>query len=98
MSLQLSGESLCLSKNSSYFPESLSVQIVKAHAIPCPHQPPTRSDNTVSVAQGSTATSGASKQLLPPDKVFKKKSHCKNQQLRQAIHRGNRGYNKTTNI
>ena len=37
------------------------IQCVKAHAIPCPHQPPTRGDNTVSVAQGSTATPGATK-------------------------------------
>ncbi len=28
-------------------------------------------DNTVSVAQGGTATPGATKQLLPPDRVFK---------------------------
>ena len=32
------------------------IQRVKALAIPCPHQPPTRGDNTVSVAQGGTAT------------------------------------------
>ena len=30
-------------------------------------------DNTVSVAQGGTATPGATKQLLPPDRVFKRK-------------------------
>ena len=29
-------------------------------------------DNTVSVTQGGTATPGATKQLLPPDRVFKK--------------------------
>ena len=45
---------------------------MKARAITCPHQPPTRSDNTVSVAQGGTATPGAIKQLLPPEMVFKK--------------------------
>ena len=45
---------------------------VKPRAIPCPHQPPTRGDNTVSVAQGGTATPGATKQLLSPDRVFKK--------------------------
>ena len=28
-------------------------------------------DNTVSVAQGGTATPGATKLLLPPDRVFK---------------------------
>ena len=28
------------------------IQHVKAYAIPCPHQPPTRGDNTVLVAQG----------------------------------------------
>ena len=39
------------------------IQRVKARAIPCPHQPPTRGDNTVSVAQGGTTTPGATKQL-----------------------------------
>ena len=29
-------------------------------------------DNTVPVAQGSTATPSATKQILPPDKVFKR--------------------------
>ena len=29
-------------------------------------------DNTVSVSQGGTATLGATKQLLPPDRIFKK--------------------------
>ena len=48
------------------------IQRVKAWAIPCPHQLPTRGDNTVSVAQGGTATPGATKQLLPPDRVFKR--------------------------
>ena len=48
------------------------IQHVKAHAILCPHQPPTRGDNTVSVAQGGNATPGATKQLLPPDRVFKR--------------------------
>ena len=33
-------------------------------------------DNTVSVAQGGTATPGATEQLLPPDRVFKKKNLC----------------------
>ena len=47
------------------------IQCVKVHVVPCPHQPPTRSDNTVSVAQGSTATPGATKQLLPPDRVLR---------------------------
>ena len=44
---------------------------MKACAIPCPHQLPTRGDNTVSVAQGGTATPGATKQLLLPDRVSK---------------------------
>ena len=44
------------------------IQRVKARAIPCPHQPPTRGDNTVSVAQGGT---GATKQLLPKDRVLR---------------------------
>ena len=47
------------------------IQRVKARAIPSPHQPPTRGDNTVSVARGGTATPGATKQLLPPDKVLR---------------------------
>ena len=47
------------------------IQRVKARAIPCPHQPPTRGDNTVSVAQGGTATPGTTKQLLPPDRVLR---------------------------
>ena len=46
---------------------------MKAHAIPCPHQLSTRGDNTVSVAQGGTATPGASNLLLLPDRVLKKK-------------------------
>ena len=29
-------------------------------------------DNTVSVTQGGTATPGATEQLLPPDRVFKR--------------------------
>ena len=48
------------------------IQRMKARAIPCPHQPPTRGDNTVSVAEGGTATPGAIKQLLAPDMVFKR--------------------------
>ena len=32
-------------------------------------------DNTVSVAQGGTATPGTTKQLLPPDRVFKREYH-----------------------
>ena len=47
------------------------IQRVKARAIPCPHQPPSRGDNTVSVAQGGTATPGSTKQLLPPDRVLR---------------------------
>ena len=47
------------------------IQRVKARAIPCPHQPPTRGDNTDSVAQGGTATPGTTKQLLPPDRVLR---------------------------
>ena len=40
---------------------------MKVCAIPCPHQPPTRGDNT-----GDTATPGANKQLLPSDRLFKR--------------------------
>ena len=43
----------------------------ETRAIPCPHQLPTRGDNTVSVAQGGTATPGTTKQLLPPDRVLR---------------------------
>ena len=46
------------------------IQRVKARAIPCTHQPPTRGDNTVSVTQGVTATPGATKQLLPADRIY----------------------------
>ena len=48
------------------------IQRVKARVIPCHHQPPTRSDNTVSVAQGSSATPGTTKQVLLPGRVFKR--------------------------
>ena len=44
---------------------------MKARAIPCPHQSPTRVDKKISVAQDVTATPGATKQLLPPDRVLK---------------------------
>ena len=47
------------------------MQRVKARAIPCPHHPPTRGDNTVSEAQGGTATPGATNQLLLPDRVLR---------------------------
>ena len=47
------------------------IQRVKTRAIPYPQQPPSRGDNTVSVAQGGTATPGATKQLLPPDRVLR---------------------------
>ena len=52
------------------------IQRVKARAIPCLHQPPTSGDNTVSVAQGGTATPGATKQLLPPDRVLRELYIC----------------------
>ena len=45
-------------------------QRVKACAIPCPYQPLTRGDNTVSVAQVGTATPGATKQLLMPNPFY----------------------------
>ena len=47
------------------------IQCVKPCAIPYPHQPPTRGDNTVSVAQGGTPTPGDTKQLLPSDRVLR---------------------------
>ena len=43
---------------------------MKARAILCPHQPPIRGDNTVSLAQGGTVTPGATKQLLPLVKLY----------------------------
>ena len=52
------------------------IQRVKARAIPCPHQPPTKGDNTVSVTQGGTAIPGATKQLLPPDRVLRELYIC----------------------
>ena len=58
---------------------------MKAHALPCPHQPPTRGDNTVSVAQGGTATPGATKQLLPPDRVFKRIIYIYADKLRAEV-------------
>ena len=36
-----------------------------------PSSAASQDDNTVSVAQGGTATPGATKQLFPPDRVFK---------------------------
>ena len=48
------------------------IQLVKARATPCPHQMPTRGDNTVLVAQDGIATPGTTKQLLQPDRVFKR--------------------------
>ena len=47
------------------------IQHVKAREIPSSHQPPTRGDNIVSVAQGGTATPGTTKQLLPLDRVLR---------------------------
>ena len=57
-------------KQLSFFKFS-SYNVPKAGAIPCLHQPPTRGHNTVSVAQGGTATPGATKQLLPPDRLLR---------------------------
>ena len=48
------------------------IQRVKARVIPCPHQPPTSGDDTISVAQSVSANPGATKQLLPPIRVFKR--------------------------
>ena len=63
------------------------MQRVKAHMIPCPHQLPARGDNTVSVAQGGTATPGTTKQLLPPDKVFKRIIYARSIKSRDYIGR-----------
>ena len=40
------------------------IQRVKTRAIPCPHQPPARVDNTVSVARGGTATCTVYRSIL----------------------------------
>ena len=48
------------------------IQRVKVRAIPCPHQAPSQGDNTVSVAEGGTATPGATQQHLPLDRVLRK--------------------------
>ena len=40
-------------------------------------------DNTVSIAQGGTATPGATKQLLPPDRVFKRNIYIS---FKYAVH------------
>ena len=47
------------------------IRRVKARAIPWHHQSRNRGDNTVSIAQDGTATPGATKQLLPPDRDLK---------------------------
>ena len=60
------------------------IQCVKARAIPCPHQLPTRGDNTVSVAQGS---SGTTKQLLPRNRVFKRIIYSRSIKSRDYIGR-----------
>ena len=70
MSLKLSEESFCLSKESSCFLESLGIQIfimqrVKARAILCSHQPPTRV-----ITQFRQLKAVLS--LLLPDRVFKR--------------------------
>ena len=57
--------------NKDYIYIYIFIRRVKARATPCPHQPPTRRDNTVSVTQGGTAIPGATKQLLPPDRVLR---------------------------
>ncbi len=59
---------------------------VKACVIPCPHQLPTRGDKTISVAEGNTATPGATKQLLPWDSVFKRIIYICQVNLEQRLH------------
>ena len=60
------------------------IQRVKEHTIPCPQQQPTRGDNTVSVAQGGTATAVATKHLLPPHRVFKRIIYIYAQHIRST--------------
>ena len=70
---------LIISKNFFFI-----IQRVKARAIPYAHQPPTR---VASVAQGGTATPDATKQLVPPDRIFKKYiSIYTPDQLKQTLH------------
>ena len=47
------------------------MQRLKARTIRPHHQPPTKGDNTVSIAQAAFATTDATKQLLPPDMVLR---------------------------
>ena len=80
---------------SNYFPSPAQdkflnfffiIQHVKVCAISSTHlQPPTRGDNTVSVAQGGTATPGTTKQLLPLDRVFKRIYIYMSDQLKAEI-------------
>ena len=46
---------------------------------------PSSATNTVSVAQGSTATPGATKQLLPLDRVFKRIIYARSTKSRDCI-------------
>ena len=62
------------------------IQCVKPRAIRCPHQPPTRSVNTVSVDQGSTTTSGTTKQFVPLDRVFKRIIYIRQINLKKRLH------------
>ena len=64
------------------------IQRVKVRAIPCESTCDTLSssaanlgDNTVSVAQGVTATSGTINQLLPPNRVIKRNIHLHVRQI-----------------
>ena len=43
--------------------------------------PANQSDNTVSVAQDGTTTPGVTKQLLPPDRVFKRNIYIYKRQI-----------------
>ena len=54
---------------------------MKACEIPC--QPGVI---TVSVAQGGTATPGATKQLLPPERVFKRIIYTRQINKKQRLH------------
>ena len=66
-----------------YFFFFFIMQHVKVCAIPS--SAANQGDNPVSVAQGGTATPGTTKQLLPPDRVFKKNKYARSTKSRYYI-------------
>ena len=65
---------ICRQKMSIMFNQTYIYMYIYIHHTSCESTCdtlPTRDDNTVSVAQGGTATPGATIQLLPPDRVLR---------------------------